>query len=405
MTHMPLRLSLSLSASDSDLRRRDLVVGPRGGRREDPEAPALVADHALPSSPLALLPPASISVRIKSKFLLDYLSQVAEVIQPTPTCLELKGFVVVFCRIQLKRFRVKAMSKARNVLVATGLLAFAGAGLSFPFYFVKSKNRPIIDSSKPLPPQATFRGPYTCYPPLFSASDSDLRGDPAGDKAPPLRPSPRRPCPSPPRAARTAGLPVTRSRGRKDAADLLPLPSISVRIEDLWIWLITRKRWWREQPPEERIGKCEHENLPIETSFDEIQPEKDAHEASTSVEDDSLKNVGGNYGAGSERIQFYDEDDGFSVHQDDNGGVDDSHEKSDLPSESAASKSSDSGTPCKCWLKKHMSCLYHQATETNALWSVVVAAALVGLVILGRWHKDKLHLNHLKWRSSSAVRG
>uniref|UniRef100_A0A0D9ZGX2 Uncharacterized protein n=1 Tax=Oryza glumipatula TaxID=40148 RepID=A0A0D9ZGX2_9ORYZ len=52
------------------------------------------------------------------------------------------------------------MSKARNVLVATGLLAFAGAGLAFPFYFVKSKNKPIIDSSKPLPPQATFRGPY-----------------------------------------------------------------------------------------------------------------------------------------------------------------------------------------------------------------------------------------------------
>uniref|UniRef100_A0A0D9VZC1 Uncharacterized protein n=2 Tax=Leersia perrieri TaxID=77586 RepID=A0A0D9VZC1_9ORYZ len=46
------------------------------------------------------------------------------------------------------------MSKARNVLVATGLLAFASAGLA------KSKNRPIIDSSKPLPPQATFRGPY-----------------------------------------------------------------------------------------------------------------------------------------------------------------------------------------------------------------------------------------------------
>ncbi|KAL5213934.1 hypothetical protein ABZP36_003086 [Zizania latifolia] len=173
----------------------------------------------------------------------------------------------------------------------------------------------------------------------------------------------------------------------------------------------------------------EHENLPIETSFDEIQPEKDAHEASTSVEDDSFKNVGGNGGAGPERIQFYDEgknlsvydvdmggdvaeygsfhaeDDGFGAHQDDNDGVDNSHEKSDLPSESAASKSSDSGTPCKCWLKKHMSCLYHQANETNALWSVVVAAALVGLVILGRWHKDKLHLNHLKWRSSSSVRG
>ncbi|KQJ81410.1 uncharacterized protein LOC100820859 [Brachypodium distachyon] len=52
------------------------------------------------------------------------------------------------------------MSKARNALVATGLLIFAGSGLAFPFFFVKSKNKPIIDSSKPLPPQATFRGPY-----------------------------------------------------------------------------------------------------------------------------------------------------------------------------------------------------------------------------------------------------
>ncbi|KAL5216914.1 hypothetical protein ABZP36_008315 [Zizania latifolia] len=173
----------------------------------------------------------------------------------------------------------------------------------------------------------------------------------------------------------------------------------------------------------------EHENLPIETSFDEIQPEKDAQEASTSVEDDSFKNVGGNYGAGSERIQFYDEgknlsvddvdmygdvaeygsfhveDAGSGVCQDDNGGADDSHDKLDLPSESADSKRRGSGTPCKCWLKKHMSCLYHQAKETNAIWPVVVAAALVGLVILGRWHKDKLQLNQLKWRSSSAVRG
>ncbi|EMS57284.1 hypothetical protein CFC21_107718 [Triticum aestivum] len=52
------------------------------------------------------------------------------------------------------------MSKARNALVVTGLVIFAGTGLAFPFYFVKSKNRPIIDSTKPLPPQATFRGPY-----------------------------------------------------------------------------------------------------------------------------------------------------------------------------------------------------------------------------------------------------
>ena len=169
----------------------------------------------------------------------------------------------------------------------------------------------------------------------------------------------------------------------------------------------------------------EHENLPIQTSFDEIQPEKDVQEASTSVEGYSIKND-----AGSERVQFYDEgrnlsvddaemrddvpgygsshaeDDGhgFVAHDDDNEVGDGSDEKSGQPSKPADRKSHDAGASCKCWLKKHMTCLYHQAKETNAIWSVVVAAALVGIVILGRWHKDKLHFDHLKWRSSSAVR-
>ncbi|KAL6510970.1 hypothetical protein OROGR_022094 [Orobanche gracilis] len=53
------------------------------------------------------------------------------------------------------------MSRKRNAFVAAGLLAFASAGLAFPFYMAtKSTNAPVIDASKPLPPQATFRGPY-----------------------------------------------------------------------------------------------------------------------------------------------------------------------------------------------------------------------------------------------------
>ncbi|XP_078446188.1 uncharacterized protein LOC144715165 [Wolffia australiana] len=52
------------------------------------------------------------------------------------------------------------MGRARNLVLAGGLLAFAGAGLAFPFLLVSSKQKPVIDSSKPLPPQATFRGPY-----------------------------------------------------------------------------------------------------------------------------------------------------------------------------------------------------------------------------------------------------
>ncbi|XP_020215162.1 uncharacterized protein LOC109799083 [Cajanus cajan] len=51
------------------------------------------------------------------------------------------------------------MARARNLMVATGLLAFAAAGMAFPFYMASSRN-PVIDPTKPLPPQATFRGPY-----------------------------------------------------------------------------------------------------------------------------------------------------------------------------------------------------------------------------------------------------
>ncbi|XP_040994982.1 uncharacterized protein LOC121241322 [Juglans microcarpa x Juglans regia] len=51
------------------------------------------------------------------------------------------------------------MSRARNAIVAASLVAFAAAGLAFPFYMASSR-KPVIDPSRPLPPQATFRGPY-----------------------------------------------------------------------------------------------------------------------------------------------------------------------------------------------------------------------------------------------------
>ncbi|KAL5056154.1 hypothetical protein RYX36_036836 [Vicia faba] len=51
------------------------------------------------------------------------------------------------------------MARARNLVVAAGLVAFASAGMAFPFYMASSK-KPVIDPTKPLSPQATFRGPY-----------------------------------------------------------------------------------------------------------------------------------------------------------------------------------------------------------------------------------------------------
>ncbi|XP_068640415.1 ATG8-interacting protein 1-like [Aristolochia californica] len=55
--------------------------------------------------------------------------------------------------------------------------------------------------------------------------------------------------------------------------------------------------------------------------------------------------------------------------------------------------------PYQAWWKRHITTLYSHAKETNALWSVVVAAALMGLVILGqRWQQEKWQLQQLRWQ-------
>lgn len=53
-------------------------------------------------------------------------------------------------------------------------------------------------------------------------------------------------------------------------------------------------------------------------------------------------------------------------------------------------KEQDGGGDGLEWVKKRGLWLYRHAKEANAVWSVVVAAALVGLVILGqRWQREK----------------
>ncbi|KAL5727389.1 hypothetical protein ACHQM5_000594 [Ranunculus cassubicifolius] len=53
-------------------------------------------------------------------------------------------------------------------------------------------------------------------------------------------------------------------------------------------------------------------------------------------------------------------------------------------------KSKGYGLPCEAWWKRQAASLYAQAKEANVLWSVFVAAALMGLVILGqRWQQER----------------
>ncbi|KAM7488687.1 hypothetical protein LguiB_026171 [Lonicera macranthoides] len=63
-------------------------------------------------------------------------------------------------------------------------------------------------------------------------------------------------------------------------------------------------------------------------------------------------------------------------------------------------KDKDDGSelPCEGWWKRRAASLYTHAKETNAVWSIFIAAAVMGLVILGqRWHQEKRKDLQLKW--------
>lgn len=71
------------------------------------------------------------------------------------------------------------------------------------------------------------------------------------------------------------------------------------------------------------------------------------------------------------------------------------------PSPKSIDKNKDDGSqlPCEAWWKRRASSLYAHAKEANAVWSIVVAAAVMGLVILGqRWQQERWQVLQLKWQ-------
>ncbi|KAI3962008.1 hypothetical protein MKW92_041606 [Papaver armeniacum] len=57
--------------------------------------------------------------------------------------------------------------------------------------------------------------------------------------------------------------------------------------------------------------------------------------------------------------------------------------------------------PCEAWWKKRATSWYTQAKDAKALWPVVVAAALMGLVVIGqRWQRESCQGRQLKWHFS-----
>lgn len=55
--------------------------------------------------------------------------------------------------------------------------------------------------------------------------------------------------------------------------------------------------------------------------------------------------------------------------------------------------------PCEAWWKRHAASLYAHAKEANTFWSIFVAGAVMGLVILGqKWQQERWQVLHLKWQ-------
>ncbi|XP_019190468.1 PREDICTED: ATG8-interacting protein 1-like [Ipomoea nil] len=59
----------------------------------------------------------------------------------------------------------------------------------------------------------------------------------------------------------------------------------------------------------------------------------------------------------------------------------------------------DDNLPCQAWWKRQAASLVAHAKEANTFWSIFVAAAVMGLVILGqRWQHERWQILQLKWQ-------
>ncbi|KAF8380210.1 hypothetical protein HHK36_027692 [Tetracentron sinense] len=79
--------------------------------------------------------------------------------------------------------------------------------------------------------------------------------------------------------------------------------------------------------------------------------------------------------------------------------LDSSSDVSNPPNSTKEDKYDGAGLPCEAWWKRRASSLYAHAKEANTFWSVFVAAAFMGLVVLGqRWQQERWQVQQLKWQ-------
>ncbi|GAB4844500.1 hypothetical protein Ancab_037878 [Ancistrocladus abbreviatus] len=81
--------------------------------------------------------------------------------------------------------------------------------------------------------------------------------------------------------------------------------------------------------------------------------------------------------------------------------LDPSSDVSQSPEPGKEDKDDGSDFSSGAWWKKRVACLCAHAKETNAFWSIFVAAAVMGLVIVGqRWQQERWQVLQERWQHS-----
>ncbi|XP_060218587.1 ATG8-interacting protein 1-like isoform X2 [Lycium barbarum] len=173
----------------------------------------------------------------------------------------------------------------------------------------------------------------------------------------------------------------------------------------------------------------QHENLPLEPDVIEIHNEQGGEDAGP----DLVADEGGksdNYGGNTETKEFEDDaavqglssvdkEQSFfgtanysSYQSEDPMGLSATTEETNVLAESVepfhqgVDKAKDeddydtTNLPCQAWWKRRAASLIAHAKDANTFWSIFIAAAVMGLVIIGQtWQQERWQVLQMKWQA------
>nr|XP_004229930.1 ATG8-interacting protein 1 isoform X2 [Solanum lycopersicum] len=167
----------------------------------------------------------------------------------------------------------------------------------------------------------------------------------------------------------------------------------------------------------------QHENLPLEPDVNEINNDQEDEDAAPELvaneeefeEDAALQRLSlvnkeqSIFGVANYSSYQSEEHMGFSVTTEETNILEESVEPSHQVLESVSSNlpntkdedDYDAGNlPCQAWWKRRAASLVAHAKDTNALWSIFIAAAVMGLVMIGqKWQQERWQVLQMKWQA------